>query len=98
MDISTDKSGQETVLTLAGELTIYAVQEVHQHLVSILPEIREGIRLDLGGVTEADTAGIQLLLGFRKEIHGRGLTFTMGDNCEAIHSAGNTCGVYDLLS
>ncbi|MFC4278784.1 STAS domain-containing protein [Achromobacter aloeverae] len=51
-------------LRLEGELTIYTAQEVRQRLSQALAADAEPepLCVDLSGVTELDTAGVQLLL------------------------------------
>ncbi len=53
-------------LHVDGEFTIYNALQIRdglrEHLVSA-----DGIEVDLGGVTEMDTAGVQLLLATKRE-------------------------------
>lgn len=54
-------------LRLDGELTIYCAQETHRQLLQTLADqASEGgpqaLEIDLSGVSEIDTAGVQLLL------------------------------------
>lgn len=77
-------------LTVSGELTIFtaaqARQEFPRHLAD--QEIQE---LDLSGVEELDTAGIQLLLWVKRRAaaEGRGLSF--------VHHSPAVMDVFDLL-
>ena len=87
MEISVEKTEQETIVSLTGELSIYEVQDLRQRLEAVLPEIKVGLRLKLGQIVEADTAGIQFLLGLRQEMMQQGLTFEIAENCEAVSTA-----------
>lgn len=55
-------------LRLDGELTIYTAQETRQLLLQALaPEAAPAVlNIDLSAVTEADTAGLQLLMAARQ--------------------------------
>lgn len=51
------------VLRIAGEFTIFRAMELKQALLSEPPPLE----IDLSGVTEMDTAGVQLLILAKKE-------------------------------
>lgn len=53
-------TGQER-MALCGELTIFSVQDIHRQLLDALKTLDE-LLVDLSGVTEVDTAGLQLML------------------------------------
>jgi anti-anti-sigma factor len=57
-----------TLLRLEGELTIYTASDVRQRLLAALSGDAAAtvLQLDLTGVTETDTAGMQLLLAARQ--------------------------------
>lgn len=48
-------------MVLRGELTIFSVQDIRNRLLESLADHDE-LTVDLGEVTEVDTAGLQLLL------------------------------------
>jgi len=64
--------GDPRVLALVGELTIYSAHDLRGALEAALAET--DLELDLGGVEEADTAGIQLLLWLKGEARAKGRT------------------------
>jgi anti-sigma B factor antagonist len=70
--LTSDESGDSPVLYLAGDLTIYNAAELAMNL---LGRLTAGTRLDLDleGVTELDTAGLQVLLVARREASTRDL-------------------------
>lgn len=49
-------------LALEGELTIYGAAELPTRLIAALADAPEGLDIDLAGVTEIDSAGVQLLM------------------------------------
>lgn len=53
-------------LQIEGEFTIYNAQQIKDGLLEHLAASNE-IELDLGGITEMDTAGFQLLLAAKRE-------------------------------
>jgi ABC-type transporter Mla MlaB component len=64
------KSTQDRTLRLEGELTIGRVGE----MVSVLNEALDGLKrsvIDLGGVSEIDAAGIQLLCSLHRSAAAR---------------------------
>ncbi len=58
-DIRTDS--QQHMMWLSGELTIFSAQDIRQRLLEVLGTMDE-LMVDLGDVTEMDTAGLQLML------------------------------------
>ncbi len=51
----------------SGNLTIYEVGEYQQQL-NALPQLAGDWRVDLAGVSEIDTAGLQLLMALRNHL------------------------------
>lgn len=63
----TQKRNNSTEITISGELTIYCAMEFYkQHLQTI--KLKALTILNLSGINEVDTAGIQLLIMLFKEI------------------------------
>jgi anti-anti-sigma factor len=62
MKITHKKTKAGTVLILDGELTIYTIAQAKKELLHDYEKLQSPINLDLHGVSEIDTAGIQLLL------------------------------------
>ena len=80
----------EPALALRGELTIYAVVEARKRLDPAL-DAAPGLRLDLAGVTELDSAGTQLLVWLKQEAHRRGRQLALCRHSPAVLE------VFDLL-
>ncbi len=66
-------SGERCCLAIDGELTIYSVAELKAGFADLAPTFSE-IEVDLSGVTEMDTTGLQLML-MTKRIEGRYVRF-----------------------
>ena len=67
-------NGESCCLVIDGEVTIYSVTELKDGLASVAPSCSD-VEIDLSGVTEMDTAGLQLML-MAKRIEGRNVRFT----------------------
>ncbi len=57
---------------LQGELTVSDIDSCHSALESILDDAGSDLVLDLSGVTEIDTSGLQLLYAIKKTIEEHG--------------------------
>jgi len=68
MSIQTVRNGQSISVTLSGELTIYTVTELKDALAKDLADAID-VEIDLFGVSEVDTAGLQLLLLVKRMPH-----------------------------
>ncbi|WP_346728233.1 STAS domain-containing protein [Rubrivivax gelatinosus] len=55
-------------LCIDGELTIYRASELRESLLAALATLDPGadLELDLGGVTDMDSAGVQLLMAAQR--------------------------------
>jgi anti-anti-sigma factor len=66
----TQKRNDSTEITISGELTIYCAMEFYQqHLQAI--KLKALTILNLSGIDEVDTAGVQLLIMLFKEINNQ---------------------------
>ena len=61
MSVEIEHTGKSARVMLSGELTIYSVTEIKSALAEVMGKASE-IEVDLSGVTEIDTAGLQLML------------------------------------
>ena len=61
MSIETQQTGNTARMSLSGELTIYTAAEIKASLAQVMGNADE-IEVDLSGITEMDTAGLQLML------------------------------------
>lgn len=63
----------DTILTIAGDFGIYRAAELKPLIAAQVADFEEPA-LDLGAVTEMDSAGLQLLLFAEREAAARGRT------------------------
>ena len=61
MGIEIKREGRQAAMALSGELTIYTVAEIKAALAGVFENASE-VEIDLAGVNEADTAGLQFML------------------------------------
>lgn len=77
-------------LRLAGALTIYTVAEARREIPMRLQKHKAQC-LDLSGLEELDTAGLQLLLWLKRDAAARGINLVFVHHSEAV------VDVFDLL-
>lgn len=77
MKITANQSGMTHKLRLDGELTIYHVAEANDALLKHL-DACQNLVIDLGNVSEIDTAGAQVLVVAKREAVRLGKNFSLG--------------------
>jgi anti-sigma B factor antagonist len=82
-------------LALEGELTIYGAAELQARLVAALTDAPEGLEIDLAGVTELDSAGVQLLMATHRTAMASGRTVTL---CAPSGTVREVFDLFDLAS
>jgi len=80
----------EPALRLTGELTIYSVAEARDQLGAALDR-GPGLQLNLAGLEELDSAGVQLLVWIKQEARRRGKHLALTGHSPAVVE------VFDLL-
>jgi anti-anti-sigma factor len=80
----------QPALRLEEELTIYAVTEARDQLIAALHG-QPLLQLDLSGLAELDTAGVQLLVWLKQEARRRGKGLQLFAHSRAVLE------VFDLL-
>jgi len=68
MNITKRKSKNGILLVLSGELTIYEARNALVKVESIQNIYTSNVDLDVSGLTECDTAGIQILMQLRRKL------------------------------
>ncbi|MEW6445099.1 MAG: STAS domain-containing protein [Pseudomonadota bacterium] len=68
---------------IEGELTIYNAAEIRQGLLGMLNACAEA-EISLAGVSELDTAGLQLLMQIKREARARGLNMPFTEHSRAV--------------
>lgn len=88
MEITTREGvdGSATVLCIAGAMTIYEAAQARDRLLAALPG-GTAVVVDLSGVAEIDTAGIQLLVMLAREARRRGCALRFAPRSEAVNDA-----------
>ena len=81
---------------LSGELDFDTVPELLGHQGARMVRGRT-IRVDLGGVTRVDSAGLALMVEWLRESQRRGLTITFSNVPEQLQSMARVCGLEDIL-
>jgi len=61
MEINIENSASSCCLKLIGEMTIYAASQVKDHLIMPINAAQE-VDVDASGITDIDSAGMQLLI------------------------------------
>ncbi len=83
MQIARRKVREGYRLTLSGELTIYTAAMLKERLVREL-EASGSMEIDLGKVTELDTAGFQVLYSLRRTCARRGKELKISSPSQAV--------------
>ncbi len=84
----TQKRDNSTEIIISGELTIYCVMEVYQEYFQQL-KVKEITLLQLGSITEIDTAGVQLLIMLMKIISEQNSNYQITSLGEAVTDYSN---------
>lgn len=86
-----------TVLKLGPEVTIAFAAATHDTLAAALQAGHGDLTLDLAGVTDFDSAGVQLLLATRRSLLERGDMLQLRAASATVIDALATFGLHDLL-
>jgi anti-sigma B factor antagonist len=70
-------------IALEGEMTIYTAAELKARLLNALEE-NGGIEVDLSGVSELDSAGLQIMVLLKREAGDRGKSVRFADHSQAV--------------
>jgi anti-sigma B factor antagonist len=85
-------------LALGPELTIAFAAASHQQLVEALARGTGTLALDLAGVTEFDSAGLQLLLAARRSLTAQGRALRLLAPSAVVRDALVVFGLHPLLA
>lgn len=83
MSIETEQHGPATLVKIKEDMTIYHAKQQKEALLPKLNESSE-LHIDLSGVSEIDSAGVQLLLMLKAESLKRGVVLKLLKHSEAI--------------
>jgi anti-anti-sigma factor len=79
-------ASRAAALHLDGELTIYRAAELKPQLLQALQAARR-LEVDLAGVTEVDTAGLQLLMLLKREAAAAERELVLAGHSQAVVDA-----------
>ena len=79
-------------VTIGGDMTVYSAEELKQKLVQVLAEPK-ALDINLSGVEEIDSAGIQLLMMAKKSRAAAGLPLRLVDHSKAVMAAFEIMGL-----
>ncbi|AON52928.1 STAS domain-containing protein [Herbaspirillum seropedicae] len=91
MPVTLTVQEDKLLLQVSGGLTIFQAAERKPELLHVLTLAQPQVQLDLAGVDEIDTAGIQLLLLLRRELRAQGRSLDIVGASPAL------LGAFDLL-
>jgi anti-anti-sigma factor len=92
MNIEKNKKDGQAFLKITDAVTIYEAGELRDAFISSF-EQHNGLILDLSGVTELDTAAIQVLCSARATADSEGKRFKIEGISELVFKAIATCGL-----
>jgi anti-sigma B factor antagonist len=84
---------------VTGEMTVYTASALRNALLEALRAHHEGaFELDLSGVEEFDTAGLQLLLMLNRSCAAATRALRISASSAPVHNGIELCGQADLLT
>lgn len=83
MQISMQNEGDRCAVVLCGELTIYAAAELKRELIGALGRCDE-MQIDLSGVSDIDTAGLQVFMLAKREALAAGKTLRLSGHSRPV--------------
>ena len=85
------------VLALGPEMTIAYAAELRETLLDAATAADGDLLLDLAGVSDFDSSGVQLLLSARRSLQAQGHALRLVACSAAVRDALHTFGLADLL-
>lgn len=96
MDILKQQHGTQTIHCLQGEVTIYDAAPLQAALLSALNESAP-LTLDLSGVDELDTAGVQILVALKRSAQACGKALVFLSPSPAVTAIADLCQLHSEL-
>ena len=84
-------------IRVTGEMTVYTASQIKQPLLDAIADGPANIQLDLSGVSEFDTAGVQLLLLVHRETLLSGRNFQLAAESNIVRDVLTLCGARLLI-
>lgn len=88
----TQKENEPCRFAIEGEMTIYTAMELKDQLLSPLAQCA-AMEIDLAGVSEIDSAGLQLLVMTKQEAKAQGKTLSMCGHSPAVLEILDLCNL-----
>jgi anti-sigma B factor antagonist len=85
-------------IRVTGEMTVYTAGQIKQQLLDAITGAQTNVQLDLSGVSEFDTAGLQLLLLGQREAFACGRKLQLGGDSNIVRDVLTLCGALGLLA
>jgi anti-anti-sigma factor len=85
-------------LPLGPEMTIAHAAEIHQSLLQALPGLVGDPRVDLSGVSEFDSSGVQLLVALKSSLAERGQALQLVGAPAIVRNALEVFGLQAMLT
>lgn len=93
MEITRKDGKSSTRISLTGELTIYHAADAKPRLLDDQRPWPASVQLDLAGISELDTAGVQLLLMLHKSVTAAGSKLKLQQTSVAARQVFETLGL-----
>ncbi|WP_447829222.1 STAS domain-containing protein [Aeromonas salmonicida] len=90
MPLHIETGEHKPLVKVSGEMTIYTAAELKQALTPLLYR-QQALELDLSGVSEMDSAGLQLLLAAKKTMQQGGYPLHLVMHSHAVLNALELC-------
>jgi len=88
-------SAETPALALGPDMSIVQAAEHHAQLMQALPALQADPRLDLSGVDDFDSSGVQLLLSLRASLAAQGQTLQLVNPSLVVCDALTVLGLLD---
>lgn len=96
--LTTEAAARSAPLRLGAEMTIAHAATHRETLVDAVAATPADLRLDLAGVQDFDSSGVQLLLSARRSLAERGHALQIVAASTPVHDALLLFGLADLLA
>lgn len=90
MSLSVETLQEPLLVQIDGDLTIYTVSRIRGEILAQL-NFESDLHLDLSGVIEIDTAGLQLLVSIRNAMARSGKSLLLCNPSDAVKDLSNRC-------
>jgi anti-sigma B factor antagonist len=98
LSIQRSTNARGAVLSLAGELDASSAHSLEKELRALQSEGQGHIRLDLGGLSFVDSAGVSVLVKAKREASERGDALILSRPTPQVHGVFSLLGLVQWLS